>query len=145
MHERDVANHINILLKLSGDKLFQYIDETGNIKKVSDGDLNNYIQTYMGTEFTIKDFRTYAANYYFIKALLDETKLHGNNTKKNIINAIKVSAKQLGHTKNVSKKAYVMSFSVNLYLEHPEFFVTRKYENIDKVLLEILKLYKKSI
>jgi DNA topoisomerase IB len=99
----------------------------------------------VGIEFTIKDFRTYAANYHFIKALLAETKLHGNNIKKNIINAVKVSAKHLSHTKSISKKAYIMSFTVNLYIDHPEFFVTRKYDDPNNVLIEILKLYKKVI
>lgn len=144
-HNQELANHINILLRLGGEKLFQYIDDAGNIKRVTDMDLNEYIQANMGSEFTIKDFRTYAANYYFIKALLAETKLHGNNFKKNILNAVKVSAKHLSHTKSISKKAYIMSFTVNLYLEHPEFFVTRKYDSPNNVLIEILKQYKKSI
>lgn len=145
MHDRLIAEHINLLLKLEGDKLFQYIDEENKIKRVNDLDLNNYIQTYMGKDFTIKDFRTYAANYHFIKALLHEIKLHGNNIKKNIFNAIKVSAKQLSHTKSISKKAYIMSFCIDLYIEHPEFFISRKYDDVNDVLEKVLKLYKKSI
>lgn len=145
LQDKDIAHHLKMLLKLSGEKLFQCVDETNNIKHVDDGDINNYIQTYMGNEFTIKDFRTYAANYYFIKTLLEETKRNGNNAKKNIINAIKVSAEHLGHTKNVSKKAYIMSFTINMYLDHPEFFVTRKYSDPNKVLMDILTMYKKSL
>lgn len=144
-HDKLIAEHINLLLKLEGEKLFQYIDTENKIKRVDDMDLNNYIQTYMGKDFTIKDFRTYAANYYFVKALLNETRLHGNNIKKNILNAVKVSAKHLSHTKSISKKAYIMSFCIDLYTEHPEFFISRKYEDANNVLEEILKLYKKSI
>lgn len=127
-----------MLLKLNGEKLFQYIDNDGNIKKISDTDLNEYIQTYMGEEFTVKDFRTYASNYYFIKTLLSEIKKHGDNIKKNIINAVKASAKQLGHTQNISKKSYIMNYSITLYLKHPEFFVKRKYDNPLDVLINIL-------
>lgn len=144
-----VRDHIKILLKLSGDKLFQYIDDDGNVRKVSDTDLNQYIQQYMGSEFTIKDFRTYGANYYFIKALLSETRKrtpkHKKIMRKNILNALKISAKHLGHTRAISKKSYVMSFCIEMYQDNPDFFINRKYNNVNEVLLEILKLYKSKI
>lgn len=141
LHDKSVADHLNILLKLEGDKLFQYIGEDNIIKKVSDVDINDYIRKYMGEDFTIKDFRTYAANYYFVKALLQETRLHGNNTKRNILNAVKISAKHLSHTKSISKKAYIMSFCVDLYMKHPEFFISHKYDDVNEILLKILKAY----
>jgi DNA topoisomerase-1 len=137
-----VANHLKTLLKLDGVKLFQYIEETGNVKRITDIDLNEYIQTNMGSEFTIKDFRTYASNYYFIEALLEEINIHGNNVRKNITEAIKVSAQKLSHTASIAKKAYIMPFTINLYTEHPEFFVTRKDDKPKKVLIEVLNLYK---
>jgi DNA topoisomerase I len=140
-----VKIHLQLLLKLDGEKLFQYIDDNNNIRRVTDLDINQYIQTYMGEDFSVKDFRTYAANYYFIKALLNETKKHSNNIKKNIMNAIKISAKHLSHTRNISKKSYVMSYSVALYTSHPEFFVSRKYDDPQDVLTDILKSYKKNI
>lgn len=140
-----ISSHINMLLKLEGEKLFQYIDANNVIKHISDLDLNQYIKKYMGDQFVIKDFRTYSANYYFIKALMNETKKDNNNIKKNIMNAIISSAKHLGHTKNISKKAYIMAFCIKLYVEHPEFFVSRKYENPEEVLFEILKLYKQKM
>ena len=48
----------------------------------SDVDLNQYIQNNMGKSFSCKDFRTYAANFYFIKALLKETKNRNPVTQK---------------------------------------------------------------
>lgn len=144
-----VKNHLKILLKLQGDKLFQYIDENNYIRKISDIDLNQYIQQYMGNKFTIKDFRTYGANYYFVKALLQETRKRTPKNKKimkkNILNAIKISAKHLGHTKAISKKSYVMSFCIEMYQENPEFFIKRKYENTNDILLELLTLYKHKV
>lgn len=145
LHNDVIKDHLQMLLKLEGDKLFQYIDADNYIKKINDSDINQYIQEYMGKEFTVKDFRTYAANYYFIKALLNETKKHSNNIKKNIINAIKVSAKHLSHTRSISKKSYIMAYSINLYMSHPEFFVGKKYDDPQDVLIDILKSYKKNI
>lgn len=145
LHDAKIRQHLDMLLKLNGDKLFQYIDDNGIIRKVYDIDINDYIQKYMGPEFSAKDFRTYAANYYFVKTLLNETKKNTNNIKKNILNAIKVSAKHLSHTKNISKKSYIMSFCIELYMKHPEFFVSKKYDNPTTVLTEILKIYKKKM
>jgi len=145
IHNNIVKNHLQMLLKLDGDKLFQYIDENNKIRRVTDTDLNKYIQNYMGSEFTIKDFRTYAANYHFIKALLGEIRKHSNNIKKNIINAIKTTAKYLKHTQNISKKSYIMSYSIDLYTKNPEFFISKIYDEPLSILLNILKLYKKNI
>jgi len=144
LHDQALADHLTMLLKLDGEKLFQYIDADNKIKKINDLDINEYIQKYMGKEFSIKDFRTHAANFYFVKALLNETRKDGNNIKKNIINAINVAAKALSHTKSIAKKAYIMGFCIDLYLTQPEFFISRKYHSVNNVLLEILKLYKQS-
>ena len=81
---KTLAHHINLLKKLSGDKIFQYISEDDKIYRVTDKDLNEYIQLYMGKQFTCKDFRTYAANYYFVKSLLSETRDSVPNSAKKI-------------------------------------------------------------
>lgn len=144
---------IKMLMKLEGDPLFQYItvDDQGRekIRKISDSDLNKYIQEHMGKEFSIKDFRTYGANLYFIQALLNETKKRTPKNrkviKKNIVNAIKSTARQLKHTGAVSKKSYVLNFAIELYQNNPEYFIKNKNKDPTKFLLELLKLYKKNI
>lgn len=144
---------LKLLMRLSGDRLFQYIttDEYGNdkIMKVSDRDLNKYIQEYMGPEFSIKDFRTFAANKYFIQALLNETKRHTPKNrkviKKNIMNALKSTARELKHTRAISKKSYILNFAIELYQNNPEYFTENKNANATQLLLELLKLYKKNI
>ena len=145
----DIKTHLQILEKLEGEKLFQYIDEENKIKKVTDMDLNHYIQEFMGKDFTIKDFRTYAANYHFINYLLNETKkrLPKNDKikKKNIVKSLEKTAKHLKHTKSISKKSYVMNFIVELYMNNTEYFIKNKYSETNEVLLDLLKLYRKSI
>lgn len=142
------VNAIKMLMKLDGDNLFQYIiyeNEIPKILTISDNDLNKYIKKNMGKEFTIKDFRTYSANLYFIKALISETKKKSpkNRTiiKKNIVNAFKSTAKKLRHTGAVSKKSYVMTYAVELYQNNPELFKN----NPNKLLSKILKLYIKNV
>lgn len=143
---------IKILMKLSGDRLFQYITTTDSkekIMQVSDKDLNKYIQDNMGSGFTVKDFRTYGANYFFIKSLLNETKKRTPKNrkiiKKNLVNAFKSTAKQLKHTGAVSKKSYVMSFAIELYQNDTDFFIKNKNYDYNLFLLKLLTLYKKTI
>jgi DNA topoisomerase-1 len=149
LYDHEIKRHIHILLKLEGDKLFQYIDEHNYIRKVSDTDLNEYIKENMGEQFTIKDFRTYAANLYFIETLLRETRKRTPKNqkiiKKNIKIAFMKTAKHLKHTKSISKKSYVMNYILDLYQSSPIYFIERKHSNSNRVLLELLQNYKKQI
>jgi len=141
LRDPEIIKHIKLLMKLKGDRLFQYVDQTSKIKPVTDVDLNNYIQKHIGNEFTVKDFRTYSSNFYFIKSLLEETKLKDNNTKKNIVNAIKKSSYYLKHTKAISKKSYILNFMIDMYNDDIEYFINSKNKDPDLVLLDILKKY----
>jgi DNA topoisomerase-1 len=146
----NIKQHLSALLKLEGDKLFQFIDEnTNKIKKLAYTDLNHYIQNIMGKDFSIKDFRTYASNYHFIDSLLSETKKRNpkdyTSKKKNIINSIKRTAKYLKHTENISKKSYVMSFIIDFYMNNTSYFIDNVYNNSNDILINLLKLYKTSI
>ena len=144
-----IKNHLKLLFKLEGDKMFQYINDRGLIMRVTDLDLNQYIQKYMGKEFTAKDFRTYAANYNFIKSLLHETQRRKPKNdkiiKKNILNARKSTAKYLRHTMAISKKSYIMNFAIELYQTKPEYFINNKDQDPILILLDILHRYKTKI
>lgn len=147
--DKNIKTELRALLKLEGDKLFQYIDAEDNIRRVTDTDLNEYIQHYMGDEFSIKMFRTYAANYHFIQELLRQTLIRSPMTakriKQNISEAITRTAKYLRHTKSISKKSYVMDFAVEMYKNDPEFFIANKDIDVNKVLLNLIDLYQKEI
>ena len=148
LYNNSVKNHIQLLLTLEGEKLFQYIYDN-KVKQISDYDLNNYVQKFMGKQFTIKDFRTYAANYYFVKALLHETSLRNPDTDKkihtNVTNALNTTAFYMRHTRAISKKSYVMGFCIDLYHSSPKLFISNVNNDPDKLLLTILKLYRSKI
>jgi DNA topoisomerase IB len=46
---------------LPGQRLFQYIDESGRRRAVDSGQVNEYLREHLGGEFTAKDFRTWHA------------------------------------------------------------------------------------
>lgn len=144
------VENLKMLMKLDGERLFQYIDpEKNKIYPITDTDLNNYIQMNIGPQFSIKDFRTYGANFYFIRSLMNETKKRKPKNrkiiKKNLLASFKSTAKQLKHTGAVSKKSYVMNFAIELYQNTPEFFILHKNDDPNDVLLTLLKMYKAHI
>jgi DNA topoisomerase-1 len=144
-----IKNHIKNLLKLNGEKLFQYYDSKGKIRRIFSSDINYYIQNSIGSEFSVKDFRTYAANLHFIQILLNETQIRNPKNpraiKKNLKKALDKTAKHLKHTKSISKQSYVANFSIDLYNSDPAFFVKRKFKNPRDVLIELLEIYKEKI
>lgn len=147
--DKDIKTELKALLKLEGDKLFQYIDIDDNIRRVTDTDLNEYIQHYMGNDFSIKDFRTYGANYHFMQELLRQTLIRSpmsaKRIKRNIKEAIERTAKYLRHTKSISKKSYIMSFATELYMSDPDFFIANKDTDVNKVLLNMLDMYQRQV
>lgn len=148
-HSPTLRPQLQLLLKLEGDKLFQYIDFDEKIKRITDTDLNQYIQQHMGEQFTVKDFRTYAANYHFLNSLIRETlKRSPKNQKaikKNLLNAQRKTSNALRHTESISKKSYVMNFIRELYQNNPEIFIKLKNDDVDDILLSILKMYASAI
>jgi DNA topoisomerase-1 len=136
---------IEILLKLDGEKLFQYVNDSGKTIGIRSKDINDYIKRYMGKMFTVKDFRSYAANYYFVKSLMKEHSSRSPKNKKaiakNIKNAIDKTAFQLRHTKAISKKSYILNFAIEMYQENPAYLDKFSGKKIDDVLITILKDY----
>lgn len=142
-----LVNELIELIKLDGEKLFQY--KKGDVVlRVTDVDLNHYIQEHMGKMFTAKDFRTFAANYYFIKSLLKETRNRSPDTqkiaKKNLSLAQNNTAFYLRHTKSISKKSYTMDLIREMYMSDPNYFIKNKFKQPLTVLTEMLKMFKDS-
>lgn len=149
LENADIVKQLIPLFDLEGEKLFQYKSESGNILRATDVDLNQYIQERMGKDFSCKDFRTYAANFYFIKALLKETKKRNPVTqkiaKKNISLAQENTAYYLRHTKSISKKSYTMDLIRDMYMNESDFFIENKNKQPLTILLEVLKIFKDKI
>lgn len=145
----ELIGEIKQLFDLDGEKMFQYKSESGNILRASDVDLNQYIQEKMGKGFSVKDFRTYASNFYFVKSLLKETKNRNPVSKKiikqNLNLAQENTAHYLRHTKSISKKSYTMGLIRDLYENDPSYFIENKNKQPLTVLLDLLKKFKDNI
>jgi DNA topoisomerase-1 len=101
---------------IPGKELFAFYDEQGDIRPVDSGMVNDYIRSISGSEFTAKDFRTWAGT---IQSLLAFSEVGGFETvaemNRKIPTALDIVAKQLGNTRAVCKKYYVHPVVLNLY------------------------------
>jgi DNA topoisomerase I len=103
---------------LPGQDLFQYVDDDGEIRKVTSADVNDYIREISGREFTAKDFRTWAATVaaaaelgsYLVFASMAEA-------KRNIVAAVGAVADRLRNTSAVCRKSYIHPAVFDAYLD----------------------------
>lgn len=67
--DRQLARLIGRCRELPGSQLFQYLDDDGQVCQVDSGQVNAYLQSLTGSDYTAKDFRTWGATLQAIGAL----------------------------------------------------------------------------
>src|SRR4030095_9051164 len=94
--------------ELPGQELFQYLDDRERRRQVNSADVNDYLRTAAGDDFTAKDFRTWAGTVLAARALKmlrrPKTKVEA---KRQVIQAIEAVASCLGNTASVCRKCYI--------------------------------------
>jgi DNA topoisomerase-1 len=98
LSDAGLAAIVRRMQELPGEELFQYVDESGERRRIESADVNAYLQEAAGEAFTSKDFRTWAGTMLAARALAETG---------NVKQAIERVAKQLGNTKAVCRKCYV--------------------------------------
>lgn len=118
LHDRRLAKIIQRTRELPGQELFQYIDEDGERHSVDSSDVNDYLRTITGEEYTAKDFRTWSGTVLAALALQEFEKFDSETqAKKNIVRAIESVAAKLGNTPSICRKCYVHPAVLEAYLE----------------------------
>jgi DNA topoisomerase-1 len=124
LKDRRIARIVKASQDLPGQRLLQYIDESGARREVSSGDINAYLREISGRDITAKDFRTWSGTVLAALALAEYEKVDSQAAaKRNIRAAIEAVAARLGNTPTVCRKCYI----------HPEIF--ESYLN-DALVLE---------
>ena len=117
LHDKRLARIIKQCEEMPGYELFQFVDHDGQRHHLHSDDVNEYLREISGEHFTAKDFRTWAGTVLASEMLRNlgsfETAKQG---KKNVVEAIKEVAKQLGNTPAVCRKAYVHPAVLEAYL-----------------------------
>jgi DNA topoisomerase-1 len=116
--DHDVAKVIRQMLKYPGAEVFKYQNGDGQFVDVKRRHINEYIKDVMGTNFSAKDFRTWAGTLVCACALAREgTDVTERRTarKRKVVNAIKETAKVLGNTPAVCRSSYICPAVVSAF------------------------------
>jgi len=118
VHDRRLARIIQRTRDLPGQDLFQYLDEDGETHTVGSSDVNDYLRTITGEDYTAKDFRTWSGTVLAAMALQEfEAVDSDTQAKKNVVRAIESVAERLGNTPSVCRKCYVHPAVLDAYLD----------------------------
>ena len=108
LQSKKLANLVKKCQDIPGQDLFQYYDDNGNNHCIGSADINNYLKTITGEDFTAKDFRAWAGSVNaldcFQKLELPETQ---TEFKRKVVQVLDEVASKLGNTRTVCKKYYV--------------------------------------
>lgn len=116
--DQRLAHIIKRTRDLPGQDLFQYVDEDGQLRGIGSADVNEYLRTLTGEDFTAKDFRTWSGTVLAAMALQEFEKFDSEaQAKKNIVRAIESVAKKLGNTPTICRKCYVHPAVLEAYLD----------------------------
>ena len=117
LSDRRLASIVRHMLDLPGYQLFCYVDEAGESRAVESADVNAYLRSIAGAEFTSKDFRTWAGTVLCARALRAlEPPRSVSAGRRNVAAAIEAVAAQLRNTKAVCRKCYIHPAVVDAYL-----------------------------
>ena len=128
LRDRRLARVVRSCQDLPGQRLFQYVDEAGDARSIDSDDVNAYLRSAMGDDFSAKDFRTWAGTVLAARALheIDQTDQGqlsasgagtGRPTKAALKRAVEKVASDLGNTAAVCRRCYIHPAIIDAYLD----------------------------
>src|SRR5438132_5658908 len=118
LSDRRLAGVVKVCQDLPGQELFQYVDEDDVVRAIESSDVNDYLRLISGQEFTAKDFRTWGGTVHAAEALLEVGDFRSEDeAKRNVVQAIKRVAEQLGNTPAVCRTCYIHPGVIDGYLD----------------------------
>jgi DNA topoisomerase-1 len=107
----------DLLAQPGGGRLFRY-GRDGETCTLTGAVLNEYIQTYMGEEFTAKDFRTWGGTLTAALAFAEHGIVESPAESKRVVAAVmRTVGERLGNTPAVARSSYVSPAVVEQYLD----------------------------
>lgn len=118
IRDRRLAGIVKKCRDIPGYELFQYYDEDSRRHNIDSSDINAYLQEITGQNFTAKDFRTWGGTITTVLVLKELGPPESQAAaERNIREAIKQSAQQLGNRPATSRKYYVHPAVLEAYQE----------------------------
>lgn len=102
-----LAKIVKLCMHMPGRELFQYLDEDGRRHAVSSTDVNSFLQKISGSDFTAKDYRTWAASVLALDELAKLPAATERDAKRHILATASAVAERLGNTPAICRKSYI--------------------------------------
>jgi DNA topoisomerase-1 len=116
LNNRRLARVVKQCRDIPGKELFQYYDAAGTRHAIDSGEVNDYIKEATQTDYTAKDFRTWAGSLNLLRALKAAGQaITDAERKKNILAALDDVSRKLGNTRTVCRNYYVHPTLIELY------------------------------
>lgn len=112
-HVKRVTDHtlariVRQLDELPGYEVFKYYDDAGKLKDVKSVDVNAYIKEVMGSDYSAKDFRTWAGTLVAGAELALIEQCESDTARKKAITAcVRTAARKLGNTPAIARASYI--------------------------------------
>jgi DNA topoisomerase-1 len=116
--DAELAGAISELLELpGGTRLFRY-EWNGGLCALTGARLNDYVRSYLGEEFTAKDFRTWGGTLIAAIAFAERGPFETQAEAKRTIAAVmRHVGAELGNTPAVARSSYVSPAVIDQYLD----------------------------
>ncbi len=112
-----LAKMVRRCQELPGQDLFGYVDAEGKVRDVTSNDVNDYLREIAGTDFSAKDFRTWAGTVLAALALRQfEAFSSQREAKRNTLRAVESVSRLLGNTPAICRRCYVHPAILEGYL-----------------------------
>jgi len=116
--DAELAAAVKDLLALPGERLFQFVQPDGTRCNLDQRRLNDYIKTYLGAEFSAKDFRTWGGTLIAAIGFAEhDPPQNATQARKRIAEVMRSVAEKLGNTPAVARTSYVSPAVVEQYLD----------------------------
>ena len=106
--DRRLARVVNRCLEIDGQELFQYLGDDGKRGSIDSADVNGYLRSIAGEDFTAKDFRTWAGTVQAAEILRASTACTSQRDgRSRLKRCLEEVSRLLGNTPAVCRKSYV--------------------------------------
>jgi DNA topoisomerase-1 len=155
VHDKRLAQIVRRCKDIPGSALFEYIDADGKPQSLDSGDVNEYLRTISGGEFTAKDFRTWggtclAANLLLAQVQNSDTE-EAKTIKSALIEVVKNVACKLGNKPSTCRKYYIHPTVFEAFESGSLRTIAERMKDArgkymyEKVVLSMLKPLKKAV
>jgi DNA topoisomerase I len=108
LRDRRLVRMIRDIQELPGQRLFQYLDDQGEVVRIDSADLNEYLRQTSQREITAKDYRTWGGTLLAAAHLEELDRPESASGRKRAMNeAVRRVAHALNNTPSVCRKYYI--------------------------------------